>query len=65
MERWNVIGLKINMLKKRALERIVRSFGNHRRIYMLELLADTPELSLSDIATSLKLNIQTDRYPLN
>ncbi len=47
------------MLKKRALERIVRSFGNHRRIEMLDLLSKNPELNLTDIASSFKINIQT------
>ena len=47
------------MFKKRALERIVRSFGNHRRIEMIELLENNPELSLTEIADRLKINLQT------
>ncbi|OGH12113.1 MAG: hypothetical protein A2776_03390 [Candidatus Levybacteria bacterium RIFCSPHIGHO2_01_FULL_40_10] len=47
------------MLKKRVLERIVRSFGNHRRIEILDLLDKSPELSVSEIAKILKINIQT------
>jgi DNA-binding transcriptional ArsR family regulator len=47
------------MLKKRALERIVRSFGNHRRIDMLGLLKENPELSVSEVAHELKINMKT------
>ena len=47
------------MLKKRALERIVRGFSNHRRIEMLELIGKNPELSLSEIAGELKINLKT------
>lgn len=47
------------MLKKRALERIVRGFSNHRRIEMLELIGENPELSLTEIAEKLKVNLKT------
>ena len=47
------------MLKKRALEQIVRGFSNHRRIQMLVLIDANPELSLSEIASKLKFNIKT------
>ena len=39
----------------RALERIVKGFGNHRRIEIMDLLKREPELSVEDI--SEKLNI--------
>ena len=44
------------MIKKRALERIVRSFGNHRRIQILELLVAEPELSVSEVREKLKIS---------
>jgi predicted ArsR family transcriptional regulator len=47
------------MLKTRHLERIVKGFANHRRISMMQLLQDEPDLSLQDIAVELKINIKT------
>ena len=47
------------MLKKRALERIVRGFSNHRRIEMLELINKRPELTLTEISELLKVNVKT------
>ncbi len=47
------------MLKKRQLEQIVRGFSNHRRIQIIELLDRSPELSLSEIADNLKVNLKT------
>lgn len=47
------------MLKTRRLERIVKGFANHRRIQIMELLDNNPELSLIDISTKLKVNIKT------
>ncbi len=47
------------MLKKRQLEQIVRGFSNHRRIEMLDLLDKSPELSLAEIAQTLKINLKT------
>lgn len=46
------------MLKKRAVEQIVRSFANHRRIQILDLLEITPELSVGEIADRLKIDIR-------
>ncbi len=46
------------MLKKRAVEQIVKSFANHRRIEILNLLDKNPELSVSEIAEELKINIK-------
>lgn len=43
----------------RKLERSVRGFSNHRRIQMLELLHRTPELSVEEIASALKINYKT------
>ena len=47
------------MLKPRQLERIVKGFANHRRIQILELLEDTPELSVQEISQQLKINFKT------
>ncbi len=38
-----------------TLERIIKGFANHRRIQILDLLSNDPELSVNDI--SEKLNI--------
>lgn len=46
------------MLKKRALEQIIRSFSNHRRIEILNLLGDSPELSVSEIADKVKISLK-------
>jgi DNA-binding transcriptional ArsR family regulator len=47
------------VLDTKKLQRITKGFANHRRIEMLELLSSKSELSLSDIALSLKINIKT------
>lgn len=46
-------------MKYRRLERIVKGFANHRRIQILEALADSPELTVNDISASLKANYKT------
>lgn len=46
------------MLKKRALEQIVRGFSNHRRIQILDLLEKEPELSTIEIARKLKISLK-------
>ena len=43
----------------RKLERAVRGFSNHRRIQIIELLRRDPELSVDEIAHSLKINFKT------
>lgn len=43
----------------RQLERIVKGFANHRRIEILELLAQEPELSVMRIAERLKVDFRT------
>lgn len=43
----------------RELERLVRGFANHRRIEIMELLKDDPELSVFEIAEDLKINYKT------
>jgi predicted transcriptional regulator len=47
------------MYSERQLERIVKGFSNHRRIQMMTLLSAIPELSLSEIAQKLKINLKT------
>ena len=46
-------------LNHARLERTVKGFANHRRIQILELLQKTPELSVDEIATILKINFKT------
>jgi DNA-binding transcriptional ArsR family regulator len=41
------------------IERMVKGFSNHRRIEILELLKDRPELTLSDISKIIKTNFRT------
>ncbi|OGG80366.1 hypothetical protein A3A39_04235 [Candidatus Kaiserbacteria bacterium RIFCSPLOWO2_01_FULL_54_13] len=43
----------------RRLERAVRGFSNHRRIQILELLQQDPELSVEEIASTLRTNYKT------
>lgn len=47
------------MLNKRALERVVRSFSNHRRIQILDFADQNPELSVTEIAKKLRMNFKT------
>ncbi len=46
-------------LAYRKLERLVRGFSNHRRIEILALLKEKPELSVVEIADMLKINFKT------
>lgn len=41
------------------LERIVKGFANHRRIEILELLEEEPELSVLEISDRLEINFKT------
>lgn len=43
----------------RQLERLTRGFANHRRIEIMELLKQTPELSVEEIAEHLRVNFKT------
>ncbi|OHA89155.1 MAG: hypothetical protein A2653_03025 [Candidatus Zambryskibacteria bacterium RIFCSPHIGHO2_01_FULL_43_25] len=47
------------MKKVRELEKIVKGFANHRRIQILELLSNKPELSIFEISDILKVNFKT------
>ena len=47
------------MLKPRQIERIVKGFANHRRVQILQLLDETPELSVQEISRQLKINYKT------
>ncbi len=47
------------MYSQRQLERIVKGFSNHRRIQILTLLSSIPELSVSEIAQKLRINLKT------
>lgn len=41
------------------LERVARGFSNHRRIQILYLLAEHPEMELTAIANACGINLQT------
>ena len=43
----------------RHLERIVRGFANHRRIQVLGLLAERPDLDLAALARAAGMNYKT------
>lgn len=47
------------MLNYRNLEKTVRGFSNHRRIQIMELLWDNPELSVMETSSRLKINFKT------
>lgn len=47
------------MLKVKKIERIMKGVANHRRIQILELLGEEPELSVLDISIRLKINFKT------
>jgi DNA-binding transcriptional ArsR family regulator len=47
------------MRGNRELERMVKGFANHRRIEVMRLLAQEPELSLAEIAERTKINVKT------
>jgi len=42
----------------RKIERLVKGFASHRRIQILFLLKETPELSVEDITQKLKLGYE-------
>lgn len=42
----------------RKLERIIKGFANHRRLEMLMLMKQKPELSVDEIADELKMNYE-------
>lgn len=46
-------------MKYHRLERTVRGFANHRRIEILNTLHGAPEMSVSEIAERLKINLKT------
>ena len=41
------------------LERVVKGFANHRRIEILEILRNKPELSLVNLSEILNINFRT------
>ena len=43
----------VNGSAYRKLERIIKGFGNHRRLQILDLLKREPELSVDDISKKL------------
>ncbi|MFZ3020366.1 MAG: MarR family transcriptional regulator [Minisyncoccia bacterium] len=53
------------MKTKRELERIVKGFANHRRIEILILLNNEPELSVQEIADRLKSEMKNISAHIN
>lgn len=53
------VSKKVSSAYLLKLERVVKGFANHRRIQMLELLDQTPELSLQEIGDKLEIQIKT------
>ncbi|MDO8590250.1 MAG: helix-turn-helix domain-containing protein [bacterium] len=47
------------MRKPKQLQKLVRGFSNHRRIEIMELLAKSPELSVTEISDMLIINYKT------
>ena len=45
-------------MKSRQLERVVKGFANHRRLDILELLQQKPELSVEEIAERLSIGYE-------
>ncbi|MBM4034413.1 MAG: winged helix-turn-helix transcriptional regulator [Planctomycetes bacterium] len=45
--------------EERQLERIIKGFANHRRIEMMRLLQQRPDLSLLEVCKSLRIGIKT------
>ena len=48
-----------NKLNYRGLERIIKGFANHRRIQIMMLLEQEPELSVFEMADRLDINFKT------
>lgn len=46
-------------LPYKRIEKIVKGFANHRRIQILELLSQTPHLSVDDISQNLNVDFYT------
>ena len=45
--------------KTKRLERVVKGFANHRRIEILQLLRDQPDLCIGEISEKLQIEIKT------
>ena len=45
--------------KTKRLERIVKGFAHHRRIEILQLLRDQPDLCIGEISEKLQIEIKT------
>ena len=47
------------MNKYKNLENLIRSFANYRRIQIMEILGERPDLSLQEIAKAVEANLKT------
>lgn len=55
----------MGLLKTRSLERLVKGFSNHRRIQIMELLEQVPELSVGEIAGRVKTDLKNASQHIN
>ena len=46
------------MTNYRKIERVVKGFANHRRIQIMELLHEEPEMSVDDVAEKLRIGYE-------
>ena len=49
----------MNKTRYRELERMMKGVANHRRVQVLDLIAQKPELSVMEIARDLNVNFKT------
>lgn len=47
------------MLENKEIETIIKGFANHRRIEILKLLSNKPNISVEEISEILKVNYKT------
>ena len=50
--------MELNKKNFRIIERIMKGVASHRRIEMLTLLEETPEMSVIEIAEALKIDFK-------
>lgn len=57
----------MNKIRKtyREMERIVKGFANHRRLQILEIIENEPELSLQEISDKIKSDIKNVSVHVN
>ena len=51
---WGMAKLKSDAAARRRVERVIKGFSNHRRIQILGLLSERPEMTLQDIVMATR-----------